>query len=65
MLAADTVVACGRRILPKAESPDEAAAFLRLLSGRKHRVLGGVAVIDPASRMVSRLVTTVVSFKAV
>ena len=40
VLAADTVVACGRRILPKAETSDDARAFLKLLSGRRHRVIG-------------------------
>ncbi|NDD47667.1 MAG: septum formation inhibitor Maf [Flavobacteriia bacterium] len=44
ILAGDTVVACGRRILPKAETEDEARACLALLSGRRHRVLGGVAL---------------------
>ena len=50
VLAADTVVAAGRRILPKAESADVAERCLRLLSGRRHRVLGGVAVIAPDGR---------------
>ncbi|MDX9863036.1 MAG: nucleoside triphosphate pyrophosphatase [Rhodospirillales bacterium] len=63
VLGADTVVACGRRVLPKAEEEGEARACLELLSGRRHRVLGGVAVIDPAGRMVGRLVTTAVTFK--
>ncbi|MCW8862493.1 MAG: Maf family protein, partial [Rhodospirillales bacterium] len=58
ILAADTVVACGRRILPKAESPDEARRFLGLLSGRSHRVLGGLCIIAPDGRTVSRVVTT-------
>ncbi len=44
VLAADTVVACGRRILPKAASAEEAKRFLKLLSGRSHRVWSGVAV---------------------
>jgi len=63
ILAADTVVACGRRILGKME--DEAAArhCLELLSGRRHRVLGGVAVITPDGGCQSRLVTTMVRFK--
>lgn len=63
VLGADTVVACGRRVLPKAEAEGEARACLELLSGRRHRVMGGVALIDPAGRMVSRLVTTAVTFK--
>jgi septum formation protein len=63
ILAADTVVACGRRILPKAESEAEARACLALLSGRRHRVLGGIAVAGPDGRSVHRVVTTTVAFK--
>jgi septum formation protein len=63
VLAADTVVACGRRILPKAEDPAAARACLALLSGRRHRVLGAVALISPAGRRIARLVTTAVTFK--
>lgn len=63
VLAADTVVACGRRVLPKPQSEDEARACLEMLSGRRHRVFGGVAVATPEARVVSRLVTTVVAFK--
>jgi MAF protein len=47
ILAADTVVACGRRILPKAERDDEVRACLKLLSGRRHQVLTAVAVMPP------------------
>ena len=63
LLAADTVVACGRRILPKAEDPDTAARCLSLLSGRRHRVLGAVEVAGPDGRRLSRLVITAVAFK--
>ena len=63
VLGADTVVACGRRILEKAESEEGARRCLSLLSGRRHRVCGGVTVIDPAGRAVSRLVRTAVAFK--
>ena len=63
VLGADTVVACGRRILDKAESEETARRCLSLLSGRRHRVCGGVTVIDPAGRAVSRLVRTAVAFK--
>jgi len=63
VLGADTVVACGRRILDKAESEESARRCLSLLSGRRHRVYGGVTVIDPAGRAVSRLVRTAVTFK--
>src|SRR5581483_7977524 len=47
ILAADTVVAVGRRILPKAELLDEASQCLRLLSGRNHRVYTGVCLVTP------------------
>ena len=63
VLAADSVVVCGRRILPKAETIDEARTCLGLLSGRRHRVLGGLAVAGPDARMKSRLVETIVRFK--
>jgi septum formation protein len=63
VLAADTVVACGRRILPKCEELAEAARCLDLLSGRRHRVHGGIAVVTPAGRLAKRLVTTQVRFK--
>ncbi|MEM7168763.1 MAG: Maf family nucleotide pyrophosphatase [Pseudomonadota bacterium] len=63
VLAADTVVALGRRIMGKAKSEAEAAAFLRALSGRRHRVLGAVKVIAPGGREAARLVTTMVTFK--
>jgi len=63
LLAADTVVACGRRILPKAEDPDTAARCLALLSGRRHRVLGAVEVAGPDGRRLNRLVITAVAFK--
>lgn len=62
ILAADTVVACGRRILPKTETADEARACLALLSGRRHRVYGGIAVRAPDGRTWSRLVMTQVRF---
>jgi septum formation protein len=62
-LAADTVVAAGRRILPKTETEEEARAALGLLSGRRHRVLSAVTVIDPQGRARHRLSTTMVAFK--
>jgi len=62
VLAADTVVACGRRILPKAETEQEAKHCLELLSGRRHRVLGGVCLIAPDGRRSEKLVTTQVLF---
>jgi septum formation protein len=63
VLAADTVVAAGRRILPKAESEAEALAALTLLSGRRHRVHSAVAVRDPDGRIRLRLSTSLVAFK--
>jgi septum formation protein len=63
VLAADTVVACGRRILPKAEDEATARACLEMLSGRRHRVLGGVCVLSPDGRVGRRLVTTAVAFR--
>ncbi len=63
VLAADTVVAVGRRILPKAESYDQAGACLQLLSGRAHRVYTGVCVNTPDGVVKTRLVETRVRFK--
>ncbi|MGI9508854.1 MAG: Maf family protein [Geminicoccaceae bacterium] len=63
VLAADTVVACGRRILPKAKDPDTAEHCLRLLSGRRHRVYTGVAVSSPDGRDNARVVMTMVTLK--
>ncbi len=63
VLAADTVVACGRRILPKAEDAATARSCLQLLSGRRHRVLGAVELQAPDGRRLGRLVTTAVAFK--
>lgn len=63
ILAADTVVACGRRILGKPENRVEAENFLSLLSGRRHRVYGGIALLCPDGRIVSRTVLTMVQFK--
>jgi septum formation protein len=64
ILAADTVVACGRRILPKAEDVDTARECLELLSGRRHRVHGGFVLLAPDGGETARCVTTAVVFKA-
>ena len=64
VLAADTVVACGRRILGKPRDAGEAEKYLKLLSGRRHRVFGGVCVIDGEAIRRSRVVTTTVQFKS-
>lgn len=63
VLGADSVVAAGRRALPKAETVEEARACLALLSGRRHRVHAGICAIAPDGRRAERLVTTVVTFK--
>ena len=63
VIAADTVVACGRRILPKAEAEAVARRCLQLLSGRRHRVFGGVAAIAPSGRKSVRVVTSIVTVK--
>jgi septum formation protein len=63
VLAADTVVACGRRSLAKAASKKEAQKFLQMLSGRSHRVYGGICLIAPGGKKVSRVVMTTVCFK--
>lgn len=63
VLGADTVVACGRRVLPKVADAAEARRCLELLSGRRHRVYGGVCVVDPEGRSHSRLAVTTVQFK--
>ena len=63
ILSADTVVAVGRRILPKAELLDEAAQCLRLLSGRNHRVHTAICLVTPKESFRQRLVETKVRFK--
>lgn len=63
LLAADTVVAVGRRILPKPEVTEEAADCLRLLSGRTHRVYTGVALVTPKGALRTRLVESRLRFK--
>jgi septum formation protein len=63
VLSADTVVLAGGRILPKAEVVDEAAACLRLLSGRAHRVYTSICLVTPKEAVRERLVETRVRFK--
>jgi septum formation protein len=63
VLAADSVVAVGRRILPKTETKDQALSCLKLLSGRRHKVVGGLALAVPGGKVRTRLVETVVRFK--
>lgn len=63
VLAADTVVGLGSRILGKPADAAEAARFLALLSGRRHRVVTGVCLVAPGGRTTERLVTTILAFQ--
>ena len=63
VLAADTVVACGRRILPKALTEEDVGYCLDMMSGRRHNVFGGICLICPEGRKMTRLVKTSVAFK--
>jgi septum formation protein len=63
VIAGDTTVAVGRRILPQAADGDMQRGFLELLNGRRHHVLSAVAVIDADGRMRSRLCDSIVRFK--
>lgn len=63
VLAADTVVARGRILLDKAETSEEVAMFLRQISGRRHNVYGGICLIRPDGKLITRLVDTVVKVK--
>ena len=63
VLAADTVVACGRRILGKPKDEDEAAKFLTLLSGRRNRVITAICASAPGQTPRCRSVTSIVNFK--
>jgi septum formation protein len=64
ILAADTIVVAGRRILPKAESVDQARSCLQHLSGRRHRVHSAVSVVDSAGQARQRVATTILTFKS-
>ncbi len=63
ILAADTVVAVGRRTIPKPEKIEEAAAALRLLSGRAHKVITAICLVAPNNQIRTRLVETKVRLK--
>ena len=63
ILAADTIVVMGRRILQKPNNDSEAHQFLTLMSGRRHKVLGGICLITPEGKEISKVVETVVKFK--
>lgn len=63
VLAADTVVVMGRRILQKPADEAEAYHFLSLLSGRRHKVMGGICLRTPSGQFITRICETVVKFK--
>lgn len=63
ILGSDTVVALGKRLLGKADTPQEAHDYLSLLSGRRHKVYSGICLITPDDRQISRVVVTSVIFK--
>ncbi|MES2766486.1 MAG: Maf family protein, partial [Bacteroidota bacterium] len=63
LLSADTVVFCGRRILPKAENAADVKKFLNSLSGKQHSVLTAVCAISPEGKKAEKLVATKVKFK--
>jgi len=63
VIAGDTTVACGRMILPPAETPDIQRTLLRRLSGRRHHCLSAVCVIDATGKARTRIADTVLAFK--
>ncbi len=63
VLAADTVVACGPTILDKAETIEQAATYLKKLSGRRHRVYGGISLMNQDGALLTRSCETLVQFK--
>jgi septum formation protein len=63
VLSADTVVACGRRVLPKAETPQDVRACLGFMSGRRHHVYTAIALFAPDGRVWQKLSDSIVSFK--
>jgi septum formation protein len=63
VLAADTVVGVGRRILPKAETDADVRGCLRLMSGRRHHVFTGVALLTPSGKLMRRIADSTVIFR--
>ncbi len=63
VLAADTVVACGRRLMDKPKDADDARRILNILSGRRHKVYGGICIASPDGKTKSHLCETIVSFR--
>lgn len=65
ILAADTVVACGRRVLPKPKTDDEVRACWKMLSGRRHKVFTSVAMKRPDGRILQKTAESIVKFRRV
>lgn len=63
ILAADSTVACGRKLLDKAESQEQAVEYIAKLSGRRHHVYGGICLITPSGKVLTRQSDTLVQFK--
>ena len=63
VLAADTTVACGRQLVDKAESLEQASAYIHKLSGRRHHVYGGICLITPEGKVIKRACETLVQLK--
>ena len=63
VIGADTAVICGRRILPKAEDVDTAYACIKKLSGRRHRVYGGLCIYAPTGKFIKKVTQSLVQFK--
>lgn len=61
VLGADTTVACGQRLMDKPKDADDARRILNILSGRRHRVFGGICLITPSGKKLARLCETIVS----
>lgn len=63
VIGADTVVACGRRSFGKAENKEEVGKILRILSGRRHKIFGGICLVTPEGKSRTRCCETTVSFR--
>ncbi len=63
IIAADTIASCGRRIIGKVDNENDARKTLELLSGRRHKVITGICIINPEGTIKNRVITTTVKFK--
>ncbi len=63
IIGADTIVSAGRRLMGKPSDPDNARAYIKQLSGRRHRVYGGICVISPKGDLSLKSISTIVRFK--